>query len=324
MNAEAAALSGGSPLRVGLATAFAVAAAAAAPPADGQAWLPERGTIAYVVVYGDLFNEEHYLPSGDEIDVGHTRSRSLAVGVSYAFTDRIAFGASIPLVSAEYHGPRPHAGTDADDSRYHTTLTDFRFDLRFQALADPLALAPYLALTVPSHSYETLGHATPGSGLMRYEAGFFAGKSLDLWIPRTYVQGRYAYTYLEPVAGVEHARSNVDLELGYFVTPRFALRALGAWQEAHGGIDVPVPLTHPLFRYHDQLGAESFFNLGGGGSISLADRVDFYLVYMTGIRGRNGHKVEDAFTAGVGYRVPCAFPRLRAGGCAIRRAEPAG
>jgi hypothetical protein len=325
MRATAAARFGGSPLLVGLTATLAVAIVAAAPPALGQAWLPERGSLSYVLSYGDLFNEEHYLPSGDEVDVGHTRSRSLAAGVVYAFSDRLSFGASIPLVSAEYHGPRPHAGTDVDDSRYRTTLTDFRFDLRFQALADPVALAPYLALTVPSRSYETLGHAAPGSGLMRYEAGFFAGKSLDPWIARTYLQGRYGYTYLEPVAGVEHARSNVDLELGYFVTPRVAVRALGSWQDAHGGIEVPIPRSHPLFRYHDQLGAESFLNLGGGASISLTERVDAFVVYMTGVRGRNGHKVEDAFTLGASYRVACAFARLRAtGGCASGRAARGG
>lgn len=293
--------------------AACVLAGAATVPAAGhaQAWLSEKGTLSYTLGYGDVFNKKHYLPDGGELDVGHTRVKSLAVSFTYALTDRLALSAGIPLVSSEYHGERPHVETAIDDSDYHTTLTDFSVELRFQAFAEPWALAPYVALAVPSHSYETLGHAAPGQGLMRYAAGFFAGKSLDPWIPRTYLHGRYGYTYLEPVAGIEHARSNLDLEIGYFVTPRLAVRALGLWQEAHGGIDVPVPRTDPLYPYHDQLGAESFVNVGGGASFSLTATVDVYATYLTSVRGRNGHKLDDGFGVGVSVRSDRAFAQLR-------------
>jgi hypothetical protein len=285
------------------AAAWVLAGAATAPSAvRAQAWLPDKGTFAYTIGYGDLFNKKHYLPSGDEVDVGHTRVKSLAFSVTYAWTDRVALSAGIPVVSSEFHGEHPHAGTKIDDSRYHTTITDFTAELRYQALAAPLALAPYLSLSVPTHSYETLGHAAPGTGLMRYGVGLFAGSSLDPWIPRTYLHGRFGYTYLEPVAEVAHARSNVDLELGYFVTQRFAVRALGSWQEAHGGIDVPVPVTHPLYPYHDQLAAESFLNVGAGASVALTERADVYAAYLTSVRGRNGHKLEDGFSFGVSCR----------------------
>ena len=299
-----------------LAVVCALVSAATASTARGQAWLPDKGSLGYTIGYADRTNKKHYLPSGDELDVGHTRTKILNVSVTYAFTNRLALSAGIPLVSAEYHGPRPHPGTHTDDSSYHTTFTDYRLDLRWQALTEPVAVAPFLSLTVPSHDYETLGHAAPGNGLMRYGAGFFAAKSLHRWIPRTYLHGRAGYTYLEPVAGVEHGRTNVDLEVGYFVTTRVAVRALGAWQEAHGGIEVPIPASHPLFRYHDQLGAESYLNVGAGGSWSVAEHVEIYAAYLTSLRGRNGHKLEDGFSLGVHYHVPCVFGR---GACAAAR-----
>lgn len=299
------------------AVACALASAAAAPSAlRAQAWLSEKGTFSYTIGYGDVFNEMHYLPTGAEVDVGHTRIRSLALGLTYTFTDRFEVSAGIPLVSSEYHGHRPHVETTIDDSSYHTTLTDYTVELRFQALEAPVALAPYIAVSAPSHSYETLGHAAPGTGLMKYSAGFFAGLTLHPWVPRTYLHGRASYTYLEPVAGVDHARTNVDLELGYFVSPRFAVRALGSLQEAHGGIDVPIPITHPLYQYHDQLGAESFLHVGAGVSFAFTEQVGVYATYLTSTRGRNGHKLEDGVSAGVSISHPCAFAKLgNAGDC---------
>src|SRR5947208_15473388 len=44
-----------------------------------QAWLPDRGTIGASYVHNDIENNDHYLPNGDELDVGHTRTFSDAV-----------------------------------------------------------------------------------------------------------------------------------------------------------------------------------------------------------------------------------------------------
>src|SRR5882672_8124076 len=41
--------------------------------ARAQAWLPDAGTLSLSVVHSDIENNKHYLPNGDEIDVGHTR-----------------------------------------------------------------------------------------------------------------------------------------------------------------------------------------------------------------------------------------------------------
>jgi hypothetical protein len=44
-------------------------------------------------------------------------------------------------------------------------------------------------------------------------------KSLDRWIPRTYIEGRITYAFVEAVHGVTHDKENVELALGYFCNP---------------------------------------------------------------------------------------------------------
>jgi hypothetical protein len=267
-----------------------------------QAWLPEKGSLNLSVSYSNDLNEKHYLPDGSEVDVGHTRTQTLGITASYAMSDRLLVTGGIPFVTARYRGDFPHP-TGVDDGHYHDSAADFRLRLHVQALIEPLLLAPYMGVVIPSRDYETLGHATPGRGLEEAWLGFYAGKSLDEWIPRTYLQARYNYALVEKVAGVSHDRSNAELEIGYFLNPRASVRAFAAWQETHGGIDVPVPRDHHLFDHHDQLADDSFLNLGGGFSYSLSRRLSVYSVYLSGVRGRNGHKVEHSLTLGINYLV---------------------
>ena len=270
--------------------------------AGAQAWLPEQGTFSWSVVYNSVLNKKHYLPDGDEVDVGHTQTHSIGLIASYALTDRWTVAGGIPYVRSKYDGARPHP-THVDDGDYHTSFTDFRLELHFQALEEPVALAPYVAVILPSHDYETLGHAAPGRGLNEQWLGFFVGKSLDPWLARTYVQARYNYAFVEKVAGISHDRSNADLELGYFPTERWSLRAVVLWQDTHGGIDVPVPPSHPLFDHHDQIAEESFLNVGAGLACSLTDRIDIHALYLTSVSGKNGHKLDTGLTVGLSYRV---------------------
>ena len=229
--------------------------------------------------------------------------------------------ASVPYVQAAYHGSRPHPGT-IDNGDYHGTLTNLRFELRYQALENPLALTPFVATGHPIHNYVTLGHAAPGKGLDEYTVGFYTGRSLDPWIPRTYFHARYGYSFVEKVAGISHDRSNADLEIGYFLTSQLGVRAVASWQETLGGIAVPIPPTHPLFRYHDQLGAEGFLNVGAGLSYSLTHKVDVYALYAETVRGRNGHKARPRSEHGLHLELPLRVPASRGAASRHSTASP--
>jgi hypothetical protein len=280
----------------------AIAAAGALYPAlsRAQAWLPQKGTSSYSIDYNDTSNIHHFLPNGDELDAGHTRSFTTDFGVSYSPSDRVSLGASLPYVTTAYHGNRRHP-TEVDDGDYHSTLTDLRIEAHYQAINGPFAVAPYAAYIIPTHGYETLGHAAPGRGLQELVIGTFVGKSLDLWLPRTYLQARFSYAFVEVVAGVKHDHINADFEIGYFATPRWSLRGMVYWQDTDGGIPVPIPRSNPLYPYHDRLAAVRFLNVGAGTAWSLSDHMSLYALYATAIRGANGHELDRSVSIGIGY-----------------------
>jgi hypothetical protein len=269
--------------------------------AVAQAWLPDRGTLGTSFVHNDIENNDHFLPDGDEIDVGHTRSFSDSLTVAYSPSDRWLLSVGVPYVRSRYHGDHPHAGTHIDDGTYRGTFTDLRAELHYQALEEPFAFAPYVALVVPMHDYPTLGHAAPGRHVGERWIGFFVGKSLDRWIPRTYIQGRYSFAFVQKVADVSHNRSNAELEIGYFLNSRWSVRALASWQRTHGGIDVPVPPTNRYYPYHDRLAAERYFQAGGGVAFGWSENSSVYLLYKTALSGANGHRLNNGFTLGFSY-----------------------
>jgi len=272
-----------------------------------QAWLPDRGTIGASFVHDDIENNDHFLPNGDELDVGHTRTFSDAITLAYSPSDRWLLSLGVPYVRSRYHGDHPHVGTNIDDGTYRGTFTDLRADLHFEAMENPFAFAPYVALIVPLHDYPTLGHAAPGRHLDERWIGFYAGKSLDRWLPRMYVQGQYDFAFVREVQNVSHNRSNAELEVGYFLNPKWSVRALGAWQRTHGGIDVPVPRINRYYPNHDRLAAERYLQVGGGVAFEWSPGSSAYLVYKTAVSGANGHRLNNGFTLGVAY----SFSTLR-------------
>jgi hypothetical protein len=281
----------------------AILAVTLASSAYAQAWLPPKGSFNVGVVFNDTFNKQHYLSNGDTTDAGHTRVFVDSLTVSYAPTSRFLIAGTLPFVRTRYMGSKPHPGSVVDDGRFHSTVTDLRLQLHYQWIEEPFAFSPYIGVVIPLHDYPTLGHASLGRNLNEQLVGFYTAKSLDQWLPRTYVQARYAYAFVEKRAGVSHDRSNADIEIGFFPDPRWSVRALASWQHTHGGIDVPLPASSPLFPYHDQLIRERYVQVGAGVAWSLNDRFSTYLIYKKSVSGANGHTMNDSFTFGLGYAV---------------------
>jgi hypothetical protein len=283
-----------------LAAAACVSVALLPTACLAQAWLPEKGDFSLGLNYVNALSKKHYLPDGSEIDVGHTRVQTVALSASYALSDRINLMASLPWVQTRYAGDHPHPG-EIDNGHSHSTITDLYLSAHYQLALEPVAIAPYVAAVIPTHDYETLGHAAPGRGLNEYWIGFYGGKSLHQWIPQTYIQVSYNYAVVERVAGISHDRSNADLEVGHFLNRRVSIRALVAWQKTHGGIDVPIPPSDPLFPYHDQLGAEGHLNVGAGLSWAANSQLGVDISYLQSIRGENGHKLDPGISLGISY-----------------------
>ena len=283
---------------------FCLLAGLAPATVGAQAWLPDKGAFNTTLLYNNVLNKQHWLPNGDTVDVGHTRSETLAFLGNYAITDRLMVSGSLPYVNTKYWGPPSHGGApglDVDDGDEHGSFTDLRVGLHFQALEQPFALAPFVAYVLPISDYYTRGHAAQGRDLEELILGFSAGKSLDPWVRRSYAQLRYSYGFVEELQGVSNDRSNLNLELGAFINPRWNVSLYGAWQWSHGGIEVPVPRSHPLFLVHDQLAAEEFFNAGIGTGYALTPQVTAFGMFMYGFSGKNGHRMNQGVTIGFSY-----------------------
>lgn len=281
--------------------------------AAAQTWLPDADTWSYSLAFNDTLNREHYGANGDEIDVGHTRVQGYGLVFTYSPTDRLMFSAGVPYIRTQYWGPPSHGGTpgiDVDDGKVHDTVTDLRVSAHYQVMEYPFALTPLLAIVVPTHDYETFGHAAHGRMLNEYWVGFQAGKNLDAWIPHTYTQLRYTYAFVEKVQGLKHDRSNYTLELGTFLTRNWNVSLFGVWQQTHGGIDLPIGPSNPLFENHDRIGDDEYFNAGLGTGFSFTAEWSAFATYMQGVTGRNGHKLNQGLTIGIsyGYR-----PRVESG-----------
>ena len=170
-------------------------------------------------------------------------------------------------------------------------------------------VTPFVSAIIPTRDYPTFAHTAPGSGLEQYLVGFSAGRRLDPILENGFAQLRYSYAFVEKVLGVSHDRSNVDLELGYFLTESLGVSVIGGYQKTHGGIALPVPGTPastafkntPYYVHHDQLARSDYVNVGGSISYALTGTVDVFATYQSTVWGRNVHAVQPALAFGLNW-----------------------
>ena len=120
-------------------------AAVSASPAFAQAYLPAQGEGTVSVLFSDMFGKYHYLPT-KTYDLGHIRTETLLLDVTYGLTDKVAITVGIPWVASRYTGAFPHPLANLtgvqplDDGTYHQTFQDLRFDVRYNITKKGLVL----------------------------------------------------------------------------------------------------------------------------------------------------------------------------------------
>src|SRR5262249_31953292 len=168
--------------------------------------------------------------------------------------------------------------------------------------ARPLAITPFAEATVPSHDYPALAHAAVGKNLRALAVGGAVGGFLDKVAPGIFFQAIASYTLAEEVLGIRPNRSRVDTELGYFITPRPAVRFLESYQVTHHGFDIiSFGMTDALIhgtnihipaeyrREHDRLQRSNYLSLGGGVGFTVNDSVDLFAAAANTVWGENVH-----------------------------------
>ena len=277
-----------------------------------QAWLPQQGEATASFVLTDVLVREHYLPT-QTVDRGHIGTKTLIADVTYGLRDDLALSVALPIVRSRYWGAFPHAG-GLDDGVAHTTIQDLRIDLRYSLARGPVMVTPFVGSIVPATDYEYFAHAAPGRRVRELQVGTYVAGTLDRILPGLFVQGRYAYGFAEQILDIPHNRSQLGLELGYFVTPSVRVLGMFSGQRTHGGVDMSLTSGRDWpaerFRNHDRIVAEHYANLGGGLGWTVNDTFDVFGSLATTVAGRNTHKMRYAATIGASIRLrkPAADP----------------
>jgi hypothetical protein len=240
----------------------------------------------------------------------------LTLDVDYSLTDRFALRVALPYIAAKYNGAFPHS-LPIDSGAYHPTFQDFTVDLRYNLLRRPVVLTPFFRAVVPSHSYQYFAHSAVGRDQREFHLGINFGRRLDPVLPKAYFQGRYSYAFVERVLGISPNRSDVEFQLGYFLTPRFSLLALGQWMHSYSGVIFPIELFHgglsgEQWAHHDQIGKSSLLDVGGGAAFAVKRSLDMFVAVARTLEGRNGHLHDSVVTVGVSRTFGTRFASERA------------
>ena len=289
--------------------ALAAACLIGADDARAQAWLPAAGEGSVSIVYSNSVSDRHLLPT-TAYDIGRIDSHALLADVTYGITDRVAVSIGLPLIASRYTGNFPHQRTNPDrldDGEFHSSWQDVRLAVRYNMVRGPLMVTPFIGSLVPSHDYEYFAHSAAGRRLNELQMGVSIGHLLQQGVPGLFVQGRYAFGIVEQTLDIRPNHSNLDFEIGYFVTSSLRVFALGAGQLTHDGIDVFPPaisalmLTPAQISHHDQIDRVNYLKVGAGASIDLGERFGVFGSYSTQVAGRNGHELGHSLAVGASW-----------------------
>jgi hypothetical protein len=279
-----------------------------AAPVYAQAWLSSKGETTVSFVVSDSNVKQHNL-SGVNSPGSNINTQSFLMDVTYGVRDDLSVTIALPIVRSRFlsYGTPPHP-TIQDDGNYHTTATDFRFDIRYNAFNKRNAvITPFISTVTPSHEYQYFAHAAPGRRVNEVQVGTYVGTTLDALLPGTFVQARYAYGIQERFLDISHNRSVFSLEGGYFMTPDVRVFAMVSGQRTHGGFDLTptsrLTWTNDQWLNHDRIVKEHFANFGAGLGWALNDVVDVFGSYSKMFSARNTHVLDRALVFGASIRV---------------------
>ena len=253
----------------------------------GQATVPGKraGYVSIGYQYTDV--QQHLFSDGQEGDFGRIEASTINFYVDYGLFEKFALSMNVPFVESRYGGPFPESSIDGGG--YNGTIQDFFVSARYQLMRAPFFLTPILAVTIPSHNYETIGHTAVGRNLNELVVGFAAARLLNPLLSDAFLSAGYNYSWTEEFNGVGLDRSNMFVQAGYFVASRVTLSAGFNFQWAHDGIDWTQISTAGEFHEHDRLARASYTRLGGAISYSTFAALMLELSGGVTLSGENTH-----------------------------------
>lgn len=274
----------------------------ASTSAFAQAWTPPAGSASVWLTTQSMHVDAHTIGNGTLAHNIDLRAHSLTASVDYGITDRLAMSVSLPYVTSRYRGPIPHVGSIVDDGNYHGSVSDLDLELRYKVIDGTFVVTPYVGGLWPTRKYSTLGHATAGKGLTEFTVGVESGHEAT-WLPGLFLGAGYTYTFVEKVHDdIPVNRSNADLRLTYYLTPRWSVSGASHWQHTHGGLNIPLSPEdiHDHSQHHDQMLRTDYWRVSAGLAYSIRPNIDLFAGWAVGIRSQNAHAAR-ALSLGVGW-----------------------
>lgn len=277
-----------------------------------QAWLNAsgEGTVSLLYQYG--LDRYHAMSQGEAVDRGHTTFQAAMLDLDYSLTDRLAVRIGIPFIEGRYNGSQPHllvrgqpaTVVDLDDGRYHGAMQDVRFDVRYNISRKVLMVSPFFQVSIPSHDYPTFGHTAIGTDQREFRGGVNVGRQLYPFLPKAYVQGRYAFGILEKVANIAPKRSYAEFQFGYVVGRHFSFQGSTVWMHSYNGIDFinatfPADLSLDQYANHDRISRLNLLDVGASASYSIHRKTNLFVGWGRSINGTNTHLRAVVVTVGV-------------------------
>lgn len=264
------------------------------------------------LLYQYGFGRHHAMSQGEALDLGHMFTQALMLDLDYSLTDRLAVRLALPAIMGKYEGSAPHVFVRnqpqtrvvLDNGLYHGGLQDFRFDVRYNVSQKKLMITPFFQTVIPSRDYPTLGHGAVGTDQREYRIGVSLGRRLNPFLPRAYVQARYAFGFVEKVANIAPKRSYAEFQLGYILSRRLSLQGSAVWTHSHNGIEYingvfPATLTNEQWVNHDRIGRVGLLDGGITANYAVSQSTSLFFGFGRSIQGANTHLRAVVATVGV-------------------------
>lgn len=274
-------------------------------PAAGAARTYSRAGHGVVsLTYQRSHTDGLYINTGFQ-PVGTTDTHAVEFDVDFNVTDRLSLNAGLPYIQKRHQGTAIHNPASIippqnskfiDDGDFHGGVQDVHFGARYLLVDEDFKVEPFVQVSIPVGDYPFFAAAAIGQQLNHYEFGssFSYYPPLDLWFASLSASRVLVERTLN--RDIDHWR--VGLDVGYFVLPNLAVRALLQVKQG-GGLEVPDDFpsrTDLLWFHHDQLLQHNYINAGGAVDWMISEGVTLSGSFQKQIHRDNIFALKYAFS----------------------------
>ena len=278
--------------------------------------VPAKGHGSVASTFQYIAIEERNTGFGVE-RFGRIDLRSLYFSLDYGLTDRLALSLWMPFKSNRYRGDFPHdprllldprGERFLDDGDWHSSWGDWGAGLRWQWLAKPVAVTPFVSFHHPSRRYPYFTETQAGTRQWRLDLGVNAGGRVGVPRWNMYWEAGVAYSVMEKTRprGFAARRVNhsmVHVTVGKLLSPRSRVHATLSRRDTFNALDFPgefnPPFVDDLFYWHDQLLPWEYTTASLGYERALGTRYQLLVSYGRTVELRFGHRYDHAVTVGL-------------------------